>query len=210
MPVVRPPTLPDRESFSGEDREVYDALVARLTESYGSGTARFDVNVFWRALLNSPPLATAVCNLAFTMVDSGKRDDGFSDHDREYINMVLSFDVGHYELVIHHLTADVGAGFAGAGIRPEAVEALWQGRDDDLLPTERQLVDYIRAVVSGTVTDELFGAIVDRFGIRGATEYTIAIAYLAMAMTLMRAFNAPAKRKELEDAIDRYRARVPG
>lgn len=210
MPLERPPTLPDAESFSKEDREIYDALVARLTESYGTGSARFDVNVLWRALINSPPLATAICDLAFTMVAMGTRGEGgFTDHDREYINMVLSFDAGHYELVVHHLTAAVGGGFAGAGIRPEAVEALWDGRDDDLLPAERQLVDYIRAVVGATVTDEMYGGIVNRFGVRGATEYTIAISYLAMANMLMQAFGAPSKRKETEDGIERFRTQVP-
>jgi hypothetical protein len=205
MRVVRPPALPVRESLSKEDRDVYDALVARLIEYYGG--PRVDVNAYASALLNSPPLATAIFDLAWTMVGAGKRGDGYSDHDREYINMVLSFDGGHYELVVHHLHY---GGFTRAGVRPEAVEALWESRDDDLLPDERQLVDYVRAVVSGTATDEMFEAMVNRFGQRGATEYTIAIGFLVMVMTLMRAFNVPSvSREEMKDEIDRLRARAP-
>jgi hypothetical protein len=200
--VARPPALPSRDNLSYEDRAVYDALVVRLNEYYGA--SRVDVNAYAKALLNSPPLATAIFDLAWTMVGAGKRGDGFSDHDREYVNMVLSFDTGHYELVVHHLHY---GGFTRAGVRPEAVEALWKGRADDLLPDERQLVDYVRSVVSGTVTDDMFEGIVTRFGQRGATEYTIAIGFLLMVVALMRAFNVPSvSREELKREIDRLHA----
>jgi hypothetical protein len=203
--VVRPPAPPARDKLSDEDRVVHDALVARLNEYYGA--ARVDVNIYAKALLNSPPLATAIFDLAWTMVAAGKRGDGFSDHEREYVNMVLSFDAGHYELVVHHLQY---GGFERAGVRPDAVAALWEGRADDLLPNERQLVDYVRAVVSGRVTNDVFEAIVTRFGQRGAIEYTIAIGFLLMAMTLMRAFDVPsASREELKHEIDRLHKGPP-
>jgi hypothetical protein len=207
MHVVRPPELPDKASLSEEDREIFDALVPRITENYGDGTARFEANVFWRALLNSPPLATAVCNLAFTMVATGKRGEGYSDAEREMINTVLSFDAGHYELALHHFTS---GNVERAGIRPGAIRALWEGHEDDLLADERQLVDFIRAVVSGSVTDEMFDAMAERLdGVRGVTEYTIAISYLLMALTLMRALDAPVRRKEMEDEIDRVCGPAP-
>lgn len=203
--MVRPPALPVRDGLSKEDRDIYDALVARLNEYYGS--PRVDVNVYANVLLNSPPLATAIFDLAWTMVGAGKRGDGFSDYDREYINMVLSFDAGHYELVVHHLHY---GGFTRAGIRPEAVEAMWEGRENDLLPDERQLVDYIRAVVGRTVTDDMFAKMQERFGERGAVEYTIAIGFLVMVMTLMRAFDIPSvSPAELKEEIDRLRIEAP-
>src|SRR5689334_23310589 len=101
MQMVRPPAHPVRDDLSEVDRDLYDSLMVRLNEYYGA--ARVDVNDYASALLNSPPLATAIFDLAWTMVSAGKRGDGFSDHDREYINMVLSFDAGHYELVVHHV-----------------------------------------------------------------------------------------------------------
>jgi hypothetical protein len=92
------------------------------------------------------------------------------------------------------------------GVRPEAILALREGREQDLTAQEQELTAYIREVVSGTVTDESFARIVARLGQRGAVEYTIFITYLAMTMRLYEALTGSSgpRDDELLGALREY------
>ena len=50
-----------------------------------------------------------------------------------------------------------------SGVRLEAVEALRYGHEEDLNDDERLLVGYIRQVVTGTVDDETFAALLNQY-----------------------------------------------
>jgi hypothetical protein len=94
----------------------------------------------------------------------------------------------------------------GAGLRLEAVEAVRAGRDDDLTDDERLQATYIRRVIDGTVDDELYAAVEQRFGERGAVEYTIFITILHTTIRQMQAFGQPAPTDaEIAETIDDFR-----
>jgi hypothetical protein len=194
--MTRPLPLPDPESLSPDERAIYQGVFDRIDKT----SRPPDVNAYARGCLNSPRFAAAIWETSRNLIGVGARDDSYSDTDREYINLVLAFDAGYYDLLVFHLQWAIEHG----GLRPEAVEAVWEGRDDDVLPEERQLVDYVRAVTAGTVTDEQYQGIVDRFGERGSVEYTMAVAYLGMVGNLMHAFGAPSpSREEMQEEISR-------
>jgi hypothetical protein len=196
--MLRPPDLPQRESIPEEERDDYDFVVERIRK-LGSGRT-VDRNPYVRAVLNSPPFAASLWVFSGRMLAAGERDNSYTHKDREHINVVLAFDAGHYEMTLFHLEYAV----TREGLRYEMVKALWEGRDDDLLPDERQLVDYIRTYVNGTVTDEMWSGIVERFGLRGAVEYTLAIGYHLMVIRGMQAFGTPAgTREEMQERLER-------
>jgi hypothetical protein len=188
----RPPQRPDRSQVRPEDLEAYDFVLARLdslTEEYRtSGPGHYH-----GALLNSPPVAAALNNLG-AVVRQGSLRGSYTDAERELADVVLSVDLGYNGVLPIHLPD----AFA-VGVRPDAIDAIRGGREQDLTDDERQLVDYIRQVSRGEVTDESFGAMVERFGLSGAVDYT---AFLAFLICTMRLWSALGVRNPSNPEID--------
>jgi hypothetical protein len=194
--MPRPPRLPDRDSFSGEEQKDFDFVYNRVTKLAGRPV---ESNPYVCACLVSPPFAASIWVYSGRMLAAGVSGKSYTHKEREHINVVLAFDFGHYEMVRFHL----GYAVASAGLRREMVKALWEGREDDLLPDERQLVDYIREYVKGQVTDEMWNGLVARLGERGAVEYTLALGYHLMVIRGMQAFGTPTEtRDEIQALID--------
>lgn len=188
--------FPSRESFPEEDRSEYDYVFQRVQRLTGG---RIDEFPYVGACLNAPPFAASVWRLSGRVLATGATGETYSHRDREHINLVLAFDSGHYTMLDGHLNYAVEV----AGISPETVQALWEGRDDDLPADSRQLVDYIRAYVNGTVTDEMWAGLVERFGsVRGAVEYTYVVAYGLINARSMQAWAIPsASRQEMAQKV---------
>jgi len=77
------------------------------------------------------------------------------------------------------------------GVRPEAIKAIRDKRDEDLTPEERQLAVFIREFARGTVTEESFTGIVERYGPRGAVEFAGFVGWLLMTERLVCALAPP-------------------
>lgn len=186
---------PAREDIAVEDLEAYDHVVAR--------TARMDYRTYdtparyFGALLNSPPLASAIVNLG-TLVRQGELRGSYTDAERELVDVVLGTDFKYNGLFTVHLPDAVAV-----GVRIEAIEAIRAGREEELTPDERQIVDYARAVVRGEVTDESHAAMCARLGDRGALEFTIFIGFLLMVVRLWQALGVPDRTDEEIDQLMR-------
>ena len=147
----RPPARPERDEVKPEDHEAYDYVLGRLgnlTEEYrttGPGA-------YHGALLNAPQVAAGLNRLG-AITRTGSLRGSYTDAERELCDVVLSKDFGYNGVLPIHLP-DMFA----VGVRPDAIDAIREGRDGDLEPDERQLVDYVRAVANGRVTDEEFDA----------------------------------------------------
>lgn len=186
---------PKRTEFSGVDLEAYDRVIERFT---GGKPASGEINVgpYFSTLLHSPPFAANLSRMGELVRNAPNIGETYSHADRELVDQVLAYDWNYFGFLSSH-TPDAIA----AGIRIEAIDAIRDGRDSDLTTQERQIVDYVRQVVSGTVTDETFEAIVERFGKRGAVEFTIFVAYLALVVRLWQAFNIPSPPRDHIDDI---------
>jgi hypothetical protein len=88
-----------------------------------------------------------------------------------------------------------------AGVRMEAIEALRYGHEEDLTEDEQLLARYIRAVVSGTVDDELWEAMVERMGARGVVEYSGFILWLGWIKRMMQLLKTSDPPDEEIDAL---------
>jgi hypothetical protein len=143
------------------------------------------------ALLNSPPLGAGLNAIGRLVRTAGERDDTFSHADRELVDQVLSADWRTNVVLGIHIPDAVAV-----GVRIEAIEALRDGREEELTDDERLLATYIRQVVTGTVQDETFAAIEQRLGTRGAVEYTVFVAFLMCTIRLFQAFGVPAPSDE--------------
>jgi hypothetical protein len=187
--MPRPPSQPDRSDIPAEELDIFDGMVARFQslrhDVHGGPMDSGDVKlpIYAGALLNSPTFAAALGECSRAARTAGERPDSYSHADREWVDQVLGLDWGHHGVVYRH-TPDALA----VGVRLDAIEALRDGRDDDLTEHEQLLTRYIREVASGAVQDETYVAIEADMGKRATVEYTIFITYLMLVIRLQQAF----------------------
>ena len=188
----RPPARPDRSQIGPEDLESYDYVIARLgslTEEYRT----FGPGAYHGALLNAPQAAAALNRLG-AVARTGSLRGSYSDAERELADVVLSVDF-HYNGVLPLHLPDMFA----VGVRPDAIDAIRSGREAELAPDELELVQYVRAVANGEVTDELFDTMVNRWGLSGAVDYT---AFVCFLVCTMRMWSAMGVRSPSDAEID--------
>lgn len=204
------PPLPAPQDIRPEERTAYDRVVARqegyrydeFAKLLGSGTPSLpgtEIQPYFAALLNSPLIADHISELGVVYRTRGEAPGSYSHADREWIDMVLAVELGMDFICFAHLLDAVAQ-----GVRPLAVRALLDGRDDRLEPDELVLTQYVRQVVRGTVTPESFAAIRERFGVRGAVEFTGFVSHLQMTIRLQQAFGVQdVTRRQLEELLQR-------
>lgn len=202
--MSRLPAQPRREDVPEEDREHYDAVVNRLRKMMGAPAGSpeefFSCGEYYGALLNSPPMAANLANLGTLVRTAGERPGTYSHADREFVDQVLSALFDTTVVQEYHLPDALAA-----GVRIEAIEALRRGDDTTLTDDERLLARYIREVVSGTVSDDDWNAMLARLGTRGLVEYTVFICFLQLIIRLMQALQTSAPSQA---AIDELIARL--
>lgn len=174
--------LPARESVAAAELEDYDAVLARTRARY----SEYDLpRAYFGAIANAPVLAAALVRLG-RLVREGQLRGAYSDADRELVDLVLSKDFGFNAILTVHAPDALAV-----GVRPEAMAAIWQGREELLSAEEAQIAEYARAVVAGEVSDEMHGRLVERMGDRGALEFTIFVGFLLMTFRLWQAVGVP-------------------
>jgi hypothetical protein len=172
---------PPRSAFDDPaDLEGYDAVVKRRT-SMSMANGGDDVGDYFGALLTSPRMCAIAARMGTFVRTAGERPDTYSHTDREFVDQVLSADWKTNVVMDLHVRDGLAA-----GVRMEAIEALRYGHEEDLTDDERLLARYIRAVVSGTVDDALWDAMIERMGARGVVEYSGFILWLGWIMRMMQ------------------------
>jgi hypothetical protein len=213
MPPLRHcPAQPARDDVEPEEREAYDRVVARQKAyGYDEFVRRFPaehqdairsavgiggepelecdpndrVQPYMGAMLNSPLVMNLVSELGVVFRTRGEQGNTYEHKDREWVDMVLAEELDCWGVYYAHMSDAVAV-----GVRPEAIKALREGRDEDLTREELQLARHIRQVAGGTVTPDSYLAIEERFGRRGAVEFTAFVGFLIMTIRLIQAFGA--------------------
>jgi hypothetical protein len=181
---------PDRASIPEEERADYDAVLERTERIHGlDGVAA----TYFGAILNAPPLAAVIAQYG-TRVRQGQLRRTYTDAERELMDLALARELGSGAILPIHVPDAVAV-----GVRPEAVEATLAGDDAALTPEELQLVEYARSFARGTVDDAQYAGIRERFGPRGAVEFTILLGFLTMTIRLWQALGV---REPTEAEID--------
>jgi hypothetical protein len=193
--VPRPPRIPERDELPADEREAYDAIVAAAQlplEVTRDGTKVFDWDHrqlfldYYGRMLVSPNAARAI-----RMVGGATRkgeyvpgSGSFSPSDHELIDLVLCFDAGYWALLRIHTTSAVIA-----GVSVDTVEALRDGREDELDNDTRFVVRFIREVAGGTLTDESWDRMEARLGTeRGVVDFAILVCILQLHVRLHHVF----------------------
>jgi hypothetical protein len=173
------PFQPARDDVAPDELASYDRVL-QLQGGPGRPPGR-EAGELYGALLQSPVIAEHMAELIAFYKARGDHEGSFSHVDREWTDIVLGREFSPWLTWVHMPSA------IKAGVRVEAIAALWEGRDDELTDDERQLADYIRMIFRGTVTPESYAAAEARFGVRGAIEFTAWVSYLIGSQRLMGA-----------------------
>jgi hypothetical protein len=191
--VPRPPEPPERSQIPLDELEDYDAVVGRFASRIVDG--RIDPGPYFGVLLNTPPFAAPIVSLSRRVRHRGESEGSYSHADRELVDHVLMSDWNANQFRAIHV-----ADALEAGVRLEAIEALMDGREEELTDDERLLASFIRQVVAGAVDDGTYERMEQRLGKRGTIEYTIFILYLQLTIRLAQALGLP---EPSEDEIRR-------
>jgi hypothetical protein len=190
--------LPARERIEGSELPAYDGVIERQAKLWAG--APTDSNAYFGALLNSPPLAAAVVQLG-AVFRTGSLRGTYSDAERELVDVVLGVDLGYNTILKLHLPDMVAV-----GVRLEAIEAIRSGELHLCTPEERQIVDYTRQALNGKVTDAAYAEMVERFGERGALEFTVFVPFLQMTFRAWQAIGVPdVSDREIDELLADYR-----
>jgi hypothetical protein len=197
--MSRPPTPPDRSEIELHEAEDYDNIIGRFARRMVNG--KIDPGPYFSVLLNSPTLAAPLVSLSRRVRHRGEFSGSYSHADREFVDHVLMTDWSANAFRSIHV-----ADALEAGVRIEAIEALMDGREENLTDDERLLATYIRQVVSGAVTDDTYERMEQRMGKRGTVDYTIFIMVLTLTIRLAQAFGIPAPSDaEVRDLVQEFR-----
>ncbi|HWL42031.1 MAG TPA: hypothetical protein VNQ73_03735 [Ilumatobacter sp.] len=213
MAKTRLPRQPKRSEFTDPaDIEAYDHALSRYT---GTPVPDFhDMGQYFGALLTSPLLCAIAGDMGRFVRTAGDRDDTYSHADREFVDQILSKDWKTNVVQVTHIQDALST-----GVRMEAIEAIRAGREDELDDTERLLAKYIRQVVSGTVDDATWEAMVGYMGQRGVVEYTGFVLWLQWIIRMMQTLGVDDPSEEEIDQliadlksgvreVPNYRARI--
>jgi alkylhydroperoxidase family enzyme len=190
-----PLTQPKRDEVPEEEVSFYDQVIERaLIRNPG---ARQDAGYYGR-LLHSPEFAARLSSLGAMVRKRGDRSDSYSHADREFVDQVLAEVLGTNQVLRMHIPDAVSA-----GVRLEAIEALRAGDRSRLTERERNLADFIEAVVSGGMTADLWNRLDNDMGTRSLLELTIFTLFLQLTMRLQQAvgMSAPAD-SEIDQLIE--------
>lgn len=189
---TRLPTAPAPDDVQSDERDDYDRVMERTSRVHGLDGPAAD---YFGALLNAPPLAAVLTDLG-TRVRRGMLRGTYTDADRELMDIALAVELGSNAILPIHIPDSLAV-----GVRPEAVEALLERDDARLTEGELALVRYAREFVGGTVTDASYAALTERFGDRGAVEFTVLVGFLLVTIRLWQALGVPEPSADEVDAL---------
>jgi hypothetical protein len=165
-----------------------------------------DVVITQKTLAVMAPLAEVANRLLANAVMKSQTKGRVSQVAHEWVDQVLSRDLCTHDswlLVNAHLPLAVAS-----GIEVDAIVAMREGRLADLSAEDRQIVDFVRAVWKGAVTDELWLRQVELIGSeRGVVEQICLIMHLVTRIRITQALGGVGiSDDELTRMLDGYRA----
>jgi hypothetical protein len=209
--AARLPAPADRSQVPEDEREDYERVLNRVAMcSEGNPTAdarplvdgRPYAKDFYSVWTHAPRLLALLLEASRALMKHEGQPDHFSHEDHEMIDLVLGFDSGYWAFHAGHTASAISS-----GIRIEAIEAMAEGREDELTEDERFQVEFIRAVLDGRMTDDLWARALERQGsVRGVVEFAFFACRQFMMHRMMWAFGCAAiDRDEWFELLRGYR-----
>jgi hypothetical protein len=172
---------------SEADRAAFREVRATLGQAFFTEKTDYPPNDLFGPLLHVPRVALKLIELGGALRNlSGIGGDSELSLPEDFVEFVafVVFTQIHKEAVarghefayrrpmFNHVPRAVQS-----GMRPEAIQALRNHDDDALLPTERELAEFVRAVLTGGVDEHQWANMQDRLGTRRTLE-TVSYALL--------------------------------
>jgi hypothetical protein len=164
---------------SAADQAAFREVRARLGQAFFTEKTKYPPNDLFGPLLHAPRVTLAILELGGalrSLGEAGAESVSLPDDFAEFVAFVV-FTQMHAEAVAQ------GRAFAyrrpmfnhvpravQSGVRPEAIQALRDHDDGALSPEERELAEFVRAVLAGSVDDRRWARMQDRLGMRRAIE----------------------------------------
>jgi hypothetical protein len=193
---ARAPQLADPNQVREDERAEYEQVVAQVAKySPGNSVAAarpwIDGEPYllpaWTGWSHAPKLFTTLWQLGRVVQANQGEPGGYKLVDHELLNIVLGTDSGYWSFHAGHTANSITA-----GVRIEAMEAIADGREEDLTDDERQQVEFIRAVRDLTMTDDIWNRMIERLGsLRGTIELAFFVCYLMFHQRMFWVFGAP-------------------
>jgi hypothetical protein len=192
----RLPPLADPDDLPEEQREEYDAVMQTVSQYNGTTSVSQARNYvdgepyakgYWSALTQAPRVFTGLRAAGQSVQRSQGEPGSYRPSDHEWIDLILGFDSGYWGLFAGHTPNAITT-----GVEIDALLAVADGREEDLEDDDRQVVDFIRRVRDGEMTDEAWAAMIERVGtLRGTIELAYFVCALWSHHTMMRALGVP-------------------
>jgi hypothetical protein len=182
------PRIPAEDEVAPDERADWAAFQQRLEKirrDHHAVQYRHRIAGGFFGLMASPPLANVLSFAGRKITEQQGKPGSFTARQHELIDMVISFDSGHWGLLANHLPFAVAS-----GIDMDTIRAIRDGREDELPADDRDAIAFIRATVDGTMTDELWAAMVRQIGSdRGAVELVFQTLLLLFHLRLNQVFD---------------------
>jgi len=180
--------LPDLTTLDDEERAAFERVTQRserFFQSFNDGT-EYRMTPLFQVLLQSPKLAQIWSSFGDFYQTSEARGS-FTNRDR---------DVGLLSLLPLLTNARTGkfpfngiwvTWAVGTGVAPKDIEAIIEGRVDDISAEDRQLFEFVRATATGGLTKEMFDRLAARWSVKTAVEF---ISFVTWRIGILRTVQA--------------------
>jgi hypothetical protein len=206
----------DEREYDHDDRAALELLKGSLSRSplevmYSNGprpvagSARSDVGLAVETVAAISPMVEAAFRLLTAAVVKPQARGIISRKAHEWTDLVVAFALSADDawLILGlHLPLAIAA-----GIRVSEIEALRGERLEELVSEDRQQVEFVRAVLSGTVTDELWKRQVTLLGSTRAVVEQVSLTLLCVCrLRMAQALGADGiSNDDLDDLLSGYR-----
>jgi len=162
------------------DQAAFREVRAKLGQAFFTEKTKFSPNDLFGPLLHAPRVALKIIELGGALRSLGELgaagDVALPEDFVEFVAIVVfaqmrddAVSQGHAfayrRPLFNHVPRAVES-----GMRPEAIQAIRERDDAALLPKERELAEFVRAVLAGSVDDRQWAQMQDRLGARRTVE----------------------------------------
>jgi hypothetical protein len=194
---------------SEADRAAFREVRATLGQAFFTEKTDYPPNDVFGPLLHAPRVAQKLIELGGALRSLGAigaNDAGSLPEDFvEFVAFVV-FTQLHDEAVSRGRTFayrrpmfNHAPRAVQSGMRPEAIQALRSHDDDALLPRERELAEFARAALTGSLDDHRWAQMQSRLGARRTIE---TVSYALLNFFFCRLESALGLRDATEDELD--------
>ncbi|HEY8155488.1 MAG TPA: hypothetical protein VII72_15285 [Myxococcota bacterium] len=192
---------------SAADRAAFGEVRARLGQAFFTEKTKYPASDVFGPLLHAPRVALELLELGGALRNLG---DGEASLPEDFVEFVAFVVFTH----LHDEAVSRGQAFAyrrpmfnhlpralKSGLRPETIQSLRNHDDGALLPEQRELAEFVRGVLTGSVDEQRWAKLQDRLGARRMIETA---SYALLNFFFCRLESALGLTDATEDELDTY------